>query len=190
LISVSNLVLGKRVGVLIRAFARASQAHRAMRLVIVGQGADAPALERLAHESGIAGQVEFTGGLTPEGVRERLWKANALVMPSAFETFGVVLVEALATGIPVVATRCGGPEDIVDDRVGLLVEPDDEEALAAALLTVASRPYSPNDLRASVRDRFSFGHVAQELLHVYASVRAAGSTQGLHSWERPTAQVW
>jgi glycosyltransferase involved in cell wall biosynthesis len=120
-ISVSNLVAGKRLDALIRAFARASLVHHAIRLVIVGAGVDAGALQRLACEAGVAARVEFTGSLPPQGVRERMWKANALVMPSAFETFGVVLFEALATGIPVVATRCGGPEDIVDESVGLLV---------------------------------------------------------------------
>ncbi len=191
LISVSNLVMGKRVDALLKAFARASRTQPGLRLIVVGDGADADALVRLAHDLGVAAQVEFTGGLPPVGVREKLWKANALIMPSAFETFGVVLVEALATGIPVVATRCGGPEDIVDENVGLLVEPDNEAALARAMLTVANRSYSSNDLRNRVMDRYSFGHVARELLRVYTSVREVGSTQKLDSWRQSSAEhVW
>jgi len=58
------------------------------------------------------------------------------VLPSRYETFGVALVEAMATGLPAVATRCGGPEDIVTDQTGQLVPPDDPDALAEALQTM------------------------------------------------------
>ena len=116
---VCNLVrVHKRVDRLIRAFARASAVRPWSRLVIVGEGPDEAALRVLAHQCGVAQSVEFTGALPPAGVRERMWQANAFVLASAFETFGVVLVEALATGIPVISTRSGGAEDIVEPGLG------------------------------------------------------------------------
>ena len=169
-ISVCGLVSRKRVGRLIRAFARVCQTCPATRLVIVGDGEEGGRLRRLASEAGIAPQVEFAGGLPPEGVRERMWRANALVLPSAFETFGMVLVEALATGIPVIATRCGGPEEIVEPGLGLLVERDDEEGLAKAMVAMTGHSYPETALRERAQARFGFGCVAGQLLRVYDAV--------------------
>jgi glycosyltransferase involved in cell wall biosynthesis len=169
-VSVCNLVMGKRVDILIRAFARAVRARAAIRLVIVGTGADAPALQRLARNCGLEAHVEFTGGLPPDRVRERLWKANALVLSSAFETFGMVLVEALATGIPVISTRCGGPEEIVQPGLGLLVDRDDEEGLSGAMLAMTEHSYSESTLRERALARFGFDAVAQQLVCLYEAV--------------------
>lgn len=169
-VSVSNLVMGKRVDLLIRAFARARRTCPAIRLVIVGMGIDGPGLQRLARDCGVEPHVEFAGGLPRDGVRERLWNANALVLSSAFETFGMVLVEALATGIPVIATRCGGPEEIVEAGLGLLVERDDEEGLAKAMVAMTERSDSETALRERAQARFGFGCVAGQLLRVYDAV--------------------
>jgi glycosyltransferase involved in cell wall biosynthesis len=166
-VSVSNLVMGKRIDLLIRAFARALSARPGIRLAIVGSGADGPALQRLARECGVEPHVEFAGGLPQVGVRERLWSANALVLSSAFETFGMVLVEALATGIPVIATRCGGPDEIVEPGLGLLVERDDEEALANAMVLTTELSYSETVLRERALARFGLGSVAEQVLRVY-----------------------
>ena len=103
-----------------------------------------------------------------------MWSANTLVLPSTFETFGVVLVEALATGIPVVATRCGGPEEVIETGLGLLVERDNEEELAEAMVIMTSQSYPDCMLRDRVMSRFSFENVAQQLLDVYATVEIQG----------------
>ena len=185
---VCNLVTNKQVDKLIRAFAMASVSRPGSRLVIVGDGPDVERLRRLAHQSAVAPQIEFTGGLPPEGVRARLWMANALVLPSAFETFGVVLVEALATGIPVISTRCGGPEEIVERGLGILVDRDDDESLAAAMVAMTVQPYSENALRERVRSRFSFEKVAKDLLGIYEAAKTNGHFQGYHGAERPSEE--
>jgi glycosyltransferase involved in cell wall biosynthesis len=177
-LSACNLVGGKRVDRLIRAFARVSRICPGIRLVIVGAGAESRDLQLLAQESGVAAQVEFTGGMPREGVRERMWGANTLVLPSSFETFGVVLVEALATGMPVISTRCGGPEDIVESGLGLLVEPDDEEGLVGAMATMTAQYYSEGMLRDRAMGRFSFEKIAQELLGIYATLQTEGRKRG------------
>jgi glycosyltransferase involved in cell wall biosynthesis len=174
------IIMHKRVDRLIRAFARVAAARPGTRLVIVGSGPDEQALRALAHQCGVASQVEFTGGLPPERVRERMWTANALVLPSAFETFGVVLVEALATGIPVISTRCGGPDAIVEPGLGTLVEPGDDEALAPAMLAMTEAFYSEPVLRDHVKRRYSFEKVAGELLNIYASLDAHSRLRGYH----------
>jgi glycosyltransferase involved in cell wall biosynthesis len=175
---VCNLVGGKRVDRLIRAFAAVSLDPSSIRLVIVGEGPEAGNLQRLASQCGIADRVEFAGGLPAQGVRDRMWTANALVVPSDFETFGVVLIEALATGIPVIATRCGGPEEIIEPEIGLLVDRDDGQGLATAMAAVATRSWSESTLRSRVAARFGVETVAEELLDVYRALLAASGKLG------------
>jgi len=174
---VCNLLnMHKRVDRLIRAFAHVCAVRPGTRLVIVGEGPDEMALRTLARDCGVAPQVEFTGGLNATGVRERMWQANAFVLPSAFETFGVVFVEALATGIPVISTRSGGPEEFVQPDLGVLVDQDDDAGLADAMVAVASRTFSAQCLRDRAASQFSFETLAQDLLAVYT--RLAGAGQG------------
>jgi glycosyltransferase involved in cell wall biosynthesis len=175
---VCNLInMHKRVDRLIRAFARVCAMRPESRLVVVGEGPDETALRILARECGVSPQVEFTGGLNATGVRERMWQANAFVLPSAFETFGVVFVEALATGIPVISTRSGGPEEFIEPDLGALVDQDDEAGLADAMEAVASRTFSEQCLRDRAAGQFSFETLAQGLLGVYDRLGAAHRPQ-------------
>lgn len=167
---VCSLVSGKQVDRLIRAFGHVSRIRPGVRLVVVGAGVEADNLRRLAQESGVGSHVEFTGGLPREAVRARMWTADALVLPSTSETFGVVLVEALATGMPVISTRCGGPEGIVEADLGLLVERDNDNELAEAMVTMIGRSYPEGLLRDRAMSRFSFERVAQQLLEVYGTL--------------------
>lgn len=173
-LSVCSLVPGKQVDLLIRAFARVTRVRPAARLIVVGSGIEMTNLQRLAHETGVASDVEFTGALPRTGVRAQMWSANALVLSSGSETFGVVLVEALATGMPVIATRCGGPEGIVDADLGLLVERDNEEELAAAMVSITDRYYPENSLRERAMSRFSYDKIARQLVEVYQTLEPQG----------------
>ena len=85
------------------------------------------------------------------------------------ESFGSVLVEALACGTPVVATRCGGPEDIVTEAVGMLVPKEDSEALADAFQAVLDHPerYDPARLRAYAVESFSWERIARQTVALY-----------------------
>ena len=159
---VGDLVESKRVDLLIEAF----RVHRIRRpdsrLVIVGAGKEKSRLERLAR--GLP--IELTGPLSREEVRQQLWRANTLVLPSDYETFGVVLIEAMSTGIPVIATRCGGPDEVVSTRAGILIEPDSISALADAMLDVRSQQFDP---RTSAL-QFRYESVASRMIEIYASV--------------------
>jgi glycosyltransferase involved in cell wall biosynthesis len=103
-----------------------------------------------------------------------MWGANCLVLPSLLETFGVVLIEALATGLPVISTRSGGPEDIVTPEVGVLVEPGDVPGLANALGTMReAATHDPQALRAQAIRRYGYEAVGAQLREVYQ--RALGA---------------
>ena len=155
-VTVTGLNDRKDVGTLLEAFAQAFRRLDAAVLKIVGDGPRREALEEQSRRLGTDSRVDFRGQLDRTAVREALWEAHAFVLPSRHETFGVALVEAMATGLPVVATRCGGPEDIVTDETGCLVPTNDPDALAEALRTMRDRwaSYDPDCIRASVLDRY------------------------------------
>ena len=86
----------------------------------------------------------------------------------------MVLAESLACGTPVVATRCGGPEDIVTDQVGALVEPENPLALADGIERVLNRPggFDPIALRAYALERFSWDRISKQYLELYGQAVA------------------
>lgn len=123
----------KAVGAALEAVAQAP----GVTLVVAGDGPERTALEAHARELGIDGRVRFLGSVPRETVLRLFRAADASVLPSAWENFPHTVVEALAVGCPVIATRVGGvPEVVRDGENGLLVAPGDVEALAAAIAHV------------------------------------------------------
>ena len=110
--------------------------------------------------------------LTRDGVLAAMSECDALVVASRFETFSVVLIEALALGKPVIATRCGGPESIVSPQDGLLVDPGSVEAMASALseLHSSSFNFEPEGIRARCIARFGRAALTTRLMKIYDSV--------------------
>jgi glycosyltransferase involved in cell wall biosynthesis len=141
---------------------------------------------------GLGGRITFAGPLPRGAVAERIRACHLLVSSSRIETFGVTLVEALATGRPVVATDSGGPRDIVRSADGRLTRNGDPVALADAIADVI-RTYATFDqdaLAASARDRFGPEALAARLLDVYASLRAVrGSAVGVTCPARPKSRL-
>ena len=169
--AVGHLVPRKGFDILIRAFATRFRGRADVKLVIGGDGAIRQDLESLAHDLDVHGQVRCLGALSREGVRQAMWNASCFVLPSLAETFGVVLIEALATGLPVIATRCGGPQDIIVPEVGVLLEPGDERGLGAAMAALPDGPaYDPQVLRAYAVERYSYAAVGAQLRSVYRTV--------------------
>ena len=118
---------------------------------------------------GARNYAEFIGERPPDEVARLMRRSAVVVLPSRAESFGAVLVEALACGTPVIATRCGGPEDIVTERVGLLIDKERPDVLAAAIERVLDRrsDYDPAELRAHALDNFSWDRVAQQTVELY-----------------------
>jgi glycosyltransferase involved in cell wall biosynthesis len=116
--------------------------------------------------------VQFVGKKLPPELTRYMQESAVLVLPSRAESLGLVLVESLACGTPVVATRCGGPEDIVDDQVGVLVAPEDPEALARGIEQVIDQRdrYDPALLRRRALERFGIEVVGRRLRDVYENV--------------------
>jgi phosphatidylinositol alpha-mannosyltransferase len=121
----------KGLDVLTHAFVRVHEASPDVRLVLAGPGDPSWALADLPESSRNA--IDVAGPGSPEELPSRYARASVTVLPSQHEAFGLVLVESLACGTPVVGAIPGGPSDVVDDGVGRLVPYGDAEALAAAL---------------------------------------------------------
>ncbi len=170
----------KGVDVLLKGMADVLARRPSVHLTVVGDAIYRQGLAHLADLRATAdrpplrGRVTFTGTLSPAEVARHMATSALLVLPSKLESFGAVLVEALACGTPVVATRCGGPEDIVTDAVGCLVPVDDPHALAEAMDRVLAEPgrYPAEVLRDYAVSNFSYRAVAEQLLGVYREVLA------------------
>jgi len=157
LVTVSRLAPEKSVDLLLRAFQQVTEPPGAY-LLVVGGGPSAASLEALARELGIAERIRFTGALPHEGALETMAGADLFVFASQTETQGVVLVEAMAAGLPAVAVGAAGAAEVVrDGESGLLVGPD-----AAALATAVSR------LLGDGPRRTAFGRRAREIAADYA----------------------
>lgn len=140
LISVGRLAPEKNWDTLLRAFAKVYEEHSGLRLVLIGDGPAREALESLASELGIAEHVTFTGALPFEEVPCYLRSADAFAFASVTETQGLVTMEAMAAGLPIVAVDGSGTRDIVDHgQQGFLVE-NDVDALANGIRELLSDP--------------------------------------------------
>jgi glycosyltransferase involved in cell wall biosynthesis len=171
---VGFLTPNKRVDDLLRAFAALVTSNDRVRLEIGGDGTHRPALEALARELGIERRVDFRGMISREQVRDAMRRANAVVSASEVETFGVVLVEGMATGLPVIVTRCGGPEEFVTDEVGRLVAVGDTAGLQNTMAEMVSDydrwQRAAPQIRAYAVSSFSEEVVGAKLVETYNSV--------------------
>lgn len=168
---VSFLDAKKNVEGLIHAFASSFRNDETVSLVIGGDGPLRPALQSLAQECGVQGQVEFAGPLSRSQVRDVMARSDAFVLPSHFETFGVVLIEATAKGLPVIATRCGGPEDIVTEKNGMLVPVHDTPALAVAMQRMyeTRASWDRQRIRDDCRERFGAVALVRRWQKIYST---------------------
>jgi glycosyltransferase involved in cell wall biosynthesis len=170
--TLARLVEGKGIAELLEATARLRKSGVALELRIGGDGPLRSECQDRARSLGVADHVAFLGTLTREAVRDELRECSCFALASESESFGVVCVEALACGRPVVATRSGGPEDIVTDENGILVPTGDVDSLASGLRTVLARDYDPEAIRRDAVQRFGSETIASALETVYRRVTA------------------
>jgi glycosyltransferase involved in cell wall biosynthesis len=169
---VGRLAAVKGVPLLLEAFARVRAAYPDARLTLVGEGPERAALESRAAALGLTGIANFVGYRSQEEVATLLAKADMLVLPSFAEGLPVVLMEALASRIPVIATPVAGVSELVrDGETGLLVPPGNIDGLAVALDRLLGDPDLCRRLgetgRAAVLDRHNVTREAERLLVLF-----------------------
>ena len=154
LVTVGHLVARKRHGDVIRALWLLRDRLPDLRYLIIGEGPEREPLASLATQLGVADRVELAGQLPNEQALALARTAHVFVMPSVDEAFGVVYVEAMAAGLPAIATRGeAGPQEIAAVGEGLrLVPPGDVEALAAEIEALLAEPAYLHDLGAAARE--------------------------------------
>lgn len=174
-INIALLTAKKGIDVLIEAFARAFPDNINIKLKIGGYGEEGDALQEFSQRLGVSDRVVFLGALSRQQVTEHVSASDVFVLSSHDETFGVVVIESLALGVPVISTRCGGPEDIICQDDGILVPVNDVGSLANAMLKMYNigGQYDSEKIRASCYARYSGEVIAERLIHVYADVLAS-----------------
>lgn len=155
--TISRLVPQKRIDILLRALAKVCFADFKWELTVVGSGPLEKELKALNKELGLTDKVHFVGQKSHEEICQILAESDFFALASQYETFGVVFVEAMSFGLPVIGTRCGGPEMIINENNGLLVSNDDVEAMADALKYMMENyaNYSAEAIMREAKDKYS-----------------------------------
>lgn len=152
----------------------AARSNRDFSIRLAGKGSLREELEVHAKRLGIADRVVFLGRLSREEMQVEMQGADCFVLPSRFEAFGVVLIEAMATGLPVIATRSGGPDFLINHETGLLVECEDMEGLAGAMEEVMDHvdDYPGEKIRALTLSRFGESRVMEQYNRLFLRLTA------------------
>jgi L-malate glycosyltransferase len=171
-INISSFHKKKGLDILLKSFKQAFDGNPYYKLTICGDGPLRNELLALRDKLELQKTVQITGDISKQEIKEKLDSSNALVVSSLHETFGVVVIEAFSRGCPVVSTRCGGPEEILDDDSGILVKVNDENALAEALSKMASNynQYNINNIRDQAIARFGSKAFLSASENLYRSV--------------------
>lgn len=171
-VSVGNLIERKRMDLTIEAFAEAFGNTPDVSLCIFGDGPEKEKLEKLIISLGQKDKIALKGFQTRDVIAEKMKFCNCFVLSSRQETFGVVYIEAMASGLPVIATRCGGPEHFINERNGVLVAVDDKKALIEAMRYIYGnfRRFDRNEIAVNAKIFFSPETIGQELMELYSKL--------------------
>lgn len=179
---VGNLIPVKGLEYLLHALARVCKQLPMVRLAVLGSGELEKSLQRLAHTLGIEQNIIWVGRKPHAEIPIWMSAADFLVLPSQSEGYPMVVLEALACGTPVIASRVGGiPEIIVSSELGTMVPAGDSEALAHAMLVAVSKKWDSQKLITFARAN-TWAERAQRFLQVYQNVlkskaRSVGNKQ-------------
>ena len=168
---VAHLLPKKNIPHLLKVLSQLRDKRQDFILDIVGDdGPKRREYEKLTTDLGLADMVKFHG--VQLKVASFMRACDFFILPSLYETFGVIYIEAMACGKPVIATNAGGPCEIVNEKVGILVPPDNAEALSRAIEYMLDnyQNYSPEEITQYARERFSYEVVGKMLDEVYKKV--------------------
>lgn len=172
LLTVGRLSVTKRFDMLIETADYLNKKGKAVQLTIVGDGALMPRLKNLVEQKGLSGIINFTGRLETEKMPDVYRSNDIFVTATMQEGMSNAMLEALASGLPIVTTRCEGVEELISDN-GVVVENANAEALAQAIDNLAQNQLTYNAMCASARknaENFGWGKVAEQYMRLYKRV--------------------
>ena len=162
----------KRIDLVLESFNNLVHSGIKAKLKLIGDGPLKHEIEKKIQKLGISDLVELPGYLPQKRIIDELHNSHFLVLPSDIETFGMVLVEAQVCGLPVVATDCGGPKDIVTAESGILVTPGSVSELAGGMqkLIRSFDKFDPSEIRNSVIQKFGQQSYAESIINIAANL--------------------
>lgn len=171
-ITVANLTPNKRVDLVIDAVAELIKEGKNLSMTIAGDGEERAFIEEKIGKYGISSHVRMLGKIDRKKICEELSLADCFVLTSKSETFGLAYIEAIASGLPVIATRCGGPEDFVSEENGLLIERDSLNELVEAMrfMYENAKEYNHEKISKDISERFSAKTISEQISEAYASI--------------------
>jgi len=175
ILCVGRLVPQKGIEYFIRAIPHIAKRYPEAKFIIVGEGWSRDILEAEARASGQNRKIQFTGFASDQEVISLMTSADVLVVPSVYEPFGIVALEGMATGVPVVASQVGGLSEVIEhDRTGLFVFPRSPESIAWGIDRVLSDPDHAKWLTENAKEKlhkaYSWEAVAMKTVEVYRKV--------------------
>ncbi|MEO5572212.1 MAG: glycosyltransferase [Bacteroidia bacterium] len=174
ILSVADLVDEiKNISGTIKAVAETIKTYPKTRLDIVGGGPDSEKLEKLAAELSLLNKSIFFHGMkTNEEVYQYLHQCDFLIMNSRFETFSSISAEAMSCGKPVIATRCGGPDEFVIPLTGILIEPGNHKELVVAIKKMIENyhKYDEQEIKKYVSEKFNADAIGKKIIEIYRSI--------------------
>ncbi len=161
-VTTGSLEERKAIDLIVKAMADIDD--KSSELYVIGDGPERDKITSLALSLGVSNRVHLMGKCNKEQIIELYEKCDAFVLVSRAETFCVVNIEAMAMGLPVISTRCGGPEYYIDESKGILLNVDDYAGLVKAMNSMASEigRYKAEELRGFVRSHYSGEVIARQ----------------------------
>lgn len=141
-------------------------------LHIGGDGIYLNKFKELARELGVYSKCKFYGEIGAEEILKFYSSLDVFVLASRDETFGVVVIEAMSCGLPVIATRCGGPQEIITRETGILVDVENPEELSRAIINISEnlRSYNPDYIREYALARYGQKTFRESIARLYKEV--------------------
>lgn len=171
-VSVGNLIPSKKMNILISSFHKAFKDQPNIKLCIFGEGSERKKLEHLINELDLTHQVFLMGLMERSIIAAQMRQSDCFVLVSESETFGLAYLEALACGLPVIATACGGPEEFINDTNGILIPINNGERLVEALKKMYQQieDYDPKKISEEVKEKFSEKSFTDQLHGIYGQL--------------------
>ena len=158
----------KNVKGILEAFYEVIKHYKNIKLDIIGDGKDLKNYKDLLDQLELNNHVSFHGNQSNEYVFKTLSQSHVLILNSYFETFSIICAEALLCGIPVISTKCGGPESFLNDKTGILIDIDNKKQLITAMECMINNhnQYEPEKLK-SMAHQFSMDSIGEKINQQY-----------------------
>lgn len=171
ILTIGNLIDIKNHKMLIEAFHKSKLYEKGWKLWIGGKGKLKNKLEIQIKTLKMSKFITLLGQLNRKEVKDVLRQASFFVLPSKAETFGVVIIEAMAVGLPILVTKCGGPETTVNSTTGIVVR-NNTEALTKGIIEMSKKykNFRQNAIISNCKENYSNQSVTQKLKQIYASI--------------------